>query len=513
MRKCDKPQWIKDLNPLLIRQVEKYLCDINQSQIGPFQEFIQSISEVYDSNDKEKKMTDRMFDISAQEYQEINNRLLNEKLVIEKSIEVLLKAIEQFQEGPITQDKSNLIEIAEFLKDQAIHQKQIESELLQAKEEAIRANNAKSDFLSTMSHEIRTPLNVIVGIIHVLLEEQHLPSQQENLEIVSINADNLKYLINDILDFSKIESGKLELEQGEIHITELLQNIKKAHIPPAAEKGLALKLFLDDEIPEAVVGDSMRLGQIISNLVANAIKYTEEGEIDITCTVLNQNKQQATIQFSVHDTGIGIPKNEQDLVFEPFRQASNRLRQGQTNHGTGLGLSIISQLVQFMNSKIDLQSTEGVGSTFSFVVNFPLAEINNSKQLTNQENPTESPLNQHKRILVVEDFHFNVLVIQKVLNKFQVQLEIAENGQQALDILERRAHDFDLILMDLRMPIMDGITATKEIRQRNITTPIIALTASTTVETMKTVKEIGMNGFISKPIEPKGFIEKIEQFI
>lgn len=512
MKKDKNLEFINDLHPVLQRQVKKFILPFCQHEdISILTQFLAAVGETYESNEKEKKITDRMFDLSAKEYETINNRLMKEKTLIEKSVKQLLKAVEQFDESnAVNANPSELYEIAEFIKERAIHQKSIEKELISARESAEHANNAKSDFLSTMSHEIRTPLNVIVGLIHVMLEDEHLDTQNENLEILKINAENLKYLINDILDFSKIESGKLELDNQSFNLKDLLRRIKTAHISNAKENGLDFKLLLDDELPDLVVGDSNRLGQCLTNLVSNAIKFTKEGSVRLKATMVGKQGDLAKIRFTVIDTGIGIPEKDQTAIFEPFKQVTSASR---ISKGTGLGLSILNRLVRLMGSEIKLISFPDKGSEFYFDVDFPISTDVGIEQKPSDKNEEVKNLNDDVHILLVEDFIFNVTVVQKILKKYGVQITVAQNGQEAVDLVLANPSAYDIVLMDLRMPVLDGISATKLIRDTGNQIPIIALTASTTKETLDTVRDIGMNGFIAKPIDPSTFAPRISDYL
>ncbi len=469
-----------------------------------------AVGQVYNSYEKEKRITERMFKLADEEYQSINSKLTAEKAIVDQSLLELFKALELFNSDPSSiPAQQDLLKVAEFVRDQAMHQKETERKLIESQEEAIRANNAKSDFLSVLTHEIRTPLNVIVSIIHVLLEDEHLEDQKENFDILKINTENLKYLINDILDFSKIESGKIELQDGVIDVKKLLHDIKKANSHAANDKNLGLKVFLDDDIPERIKGDPMRLGQCISNLVTNSIKYSEKGQVEIFCELLDKQSQRARLKFTIKDTGLGIPDEQQAMILEPFHQVRNKLNDGYTNHGTGLGLAIIQNLLNLMGSEVNFESTLGVGSTFYFELEADIVAVNQSNLQQANKNFNQSRLKPGTKILVVEDFAFNVVVIKKVLSKYDVNITVAQNGLEAVEAFKNDPNGFDIVLMDLRMPVMNGTTATQEIRKINTHTPIIALTASTTVDTVTSLAKYGLNDFISKPIDPILFVDKL----
>ena len=381
--------------------------------------------------------------------------------------------------------------------------------LKKAKQQAEASSRAKTEFLSTMSHEIRTPMNAVIGMTHILLDEDPTEDQKGHLNLLKFSAENLLVLINDILDFNKIEAGKIEFDAIEFNLVELVTKIVRGLEPKAKERQLDFDMVIDKNISWMLMGDPTRLAQVLTNLISNAIKFTQRGKVQVEMAVHRERENTVDILFSVMDTGIGIPKSKQKQIFESFSQASSDTTR--KFGGTGLGLAIVKRLLELQNSQIEVESKPGEGSRFFFTQTFTLLR---EKPLTTLPNPQAAPeeRNLHsKRILLVEDNPSNVLVARKFLERWNAQLTVAGNGELALEIL--RNDMFDLILMDLQMPIMDGYQATLLIRtqenlaKRNI--PIIALTASAMLEIQDRVFAVGMNDFVSKPFNPNELYQKI----
>ncbi len=380
-------------------------------------------------------------------------------------------------------------------------------EVLQAKEAAEEAANLKTQFISTISHEIRTPLNAIVGVANLLSQTNPAPEQLENLNILKISSDNLLGLVNNILDFSKLESGKLQLENIEFNLKALVQDVKELFSIKALEKSIQLLITFDDKIPSVLKGDPLRINQLLINLVGNAIKFTEAGYVKIDVSLQLSTINHALIYFSVADSGIGIHQNKQKQIFESFTQAdANTTRK---YGGTGLGLSICKRILETLHSRLQLDSTIGVGSTFYFTINFEVsrnASLGKSAKTASFEDSIEG-----KRILIVEDNMMNIMVLRQFLERWGVKAEIAMNGREAIDRI-KEAH-FDAVLMDIHMPEMDGIEATIEIRklpeERKRNVPIIALTAENEMQFRQRVYEVGMNDYIFKPFNPEDLKERL----
>ncbi|RDB05657.1 response regulator [Runella aurantiaca] len=496
---------------LLKKQINKFLTEdcLKHEHFG---HFIKAVNDSYLNFDRDKELLEHSAQLNDKEYAEINHKLKEEISQRKISVEKLIEAIHslEIQEGiqPRAFDSNNLLGLVDFLQVQIENRKLIEAELRQAKEAAESATDAKSEFLSMMSHEIRTPLNSIVGLTYLMQQEDVSPVMAENLKILQFSTDNLYVLINDILDFSKIEAGKVELEKVPFDIKQLISNIKKANQVKAEEKGNKIKLMIDDDVPDVVIGDSLRLGQIISNLVSNAVKFTANGSITVELSFVKKVGNKAVMDISVIDTGIGIAENKQASIFEKFTQANSETTR--QFGGTGLGLVITKKLLYLHNSDIQIESQLGKGSKFFFTIELEIGTALKNKAVeANNELLNESTLKGVK-ILLVEDYPMNVKVATKFLERWQIVLDVAENGQIAVD--KYAAGKYDVILMDIQMPQMDGYTATQKIREMDMDIPIIALTASATLSNQDRAFLVGMNDYVTKPFNPKELFQKIAKY-
>ncbi len=379
--------------------------------------------------------------------------------------------------------------------------------LQQATAEAHAASRAKSAFLARMSHEIRTPMNAIVGLSRMVLESELPAQQREHVEQIVHSSDALLGILNDILDYSKIEAGRLTLEKTVFPLSKVLQSLRSIFAGKAKEKGITLIFTTAGDIPPFLQGDPLRLGQILINLVGNALKFTESGEIEVAIRCREPvADRQVLLEFSVRDTGIGIPDENQAQLFSPFMQADNSITR--RFGGTGLGLAICRQLAELMDGEISLRSTPGKGSIFIFCVRLSVAEApgNLPPELGPVAGQPAGQANwQGRRILLVEDVALNRKIAEALLKKVGLQVEIAVNGEEAVNRL--RADDgpaIDLVLMDIQMPVMDGLTATRKLRAdpRCADLPIIAMTAHAMTEDREESRAAGMNEHLVKPIVP-----------
>ncbi|WP_069659388.1 PAS domain S-box protein [Arcticibacter eurypsychrophilus] len=386
--------------------------------------------------------------------------------------------------------------------------KKVEAELIHAREEAIKLAKAKETFLSVMSHEIRTPLNAIIGMTQILLEDKPQEHQIENLDVLKFSSENLLALINDVLDFNKLETGNVELESRSVDISKFISSTVETMYFRVNRNNVMLHYHIDPRIPQYVQADKTRLFQILINLLGNAIKFTEKGEIKVNLSLKCENDTTVTIKFEVTDTGIGISNDKLKYIFESYAQASSDTTR--KYGGTGLGLAITRKLLHIHHSEIYVKSEKDKGSCFYFTIPF-LRTDRSSEDIV--ELVIEKPL--PSLVLVVDDNPINRMVVQKVLKRWEIVSEFAENGREALDMVQLKK--YDLVLMDLHMPIMDGYEACLHIRalpeEKYKKLPIIALTASKLDISKKELTDKGMNDFVWKPFVPADLFTKIRPFL
>lgn len=371
------------------------------------------------------------------------------------------------------------------------------TDLVIAREAAKSADQAKSAFIATMSHEIRTPLNGILGMIELLGQSDLTDQQQKKVEIVHSAAESLIRLLNDVLDLAKIESGKLALEETDFSLPDSLSECIDLMRIRAAKKGLAFNISYSKGIPDPLRGDPARLRQILFNLLDNAIKFTEQGTIDLVVRAIPQKDEKVLLHFSVSDTGIGIEPGKEASIFERFSQADSSMtrRYG----GSGLGLAVVSELTSAMNGTIWVDSTPGEGSTFHFTVQCG-TRYNGSEDRPSCLSEEDRHSLRGMKVLLAEDHPLNQMVVREALKSYGCDIDVASSGREAVEAVGRRP--YHVVLMDLQMPGMDGLEATKKIRsdERFATIPIIALTAHSTEKDREKCLAAGMNDYLSKPL-------------
>ncbi|MCD6019648.1 MAG: sensor hybrid histidine kinase [Bacteroidetes bacterium] len=448
---------------------------------------------------KNGKLTDVLFNGSV--YRDNKGKVLG-VVIVARDVTEQKKIATELTEAKVFAELSQ--GIAEEAQSKAEKATEIAEKATVIAEDAVKA---KQMFLSNMSHEIRTPMNAIIGFTKVVLKTDLTEKQKEYLSAIKVSGDALIVLINDILDLAKVDAGKMTFEHTPFKMASSLSAMLHLFETKIQEKNLVLVKEYDSKIPDVLVGDPVRLHQIILNLVSNAVKFTSEGKITVKASLLDEDEEKATIKFSVSDTGIGISEHKKENIFENFQQATSGT--SRLYGGTGLGLAIVKQLVESQHGTIDVNSKVDEGSTFSFTLSFTKTKAEAESE-TEMEKLDEEVKNI--KILVVEDIALNQLLMKTVLEDFGFEPDIADNGKIALEKLQHK--EYDIILMDLQMPEMNGFEATEFIRNKmNSQIPIIALTADVTTVDLAKCKSVGMNDYIAKPVDERLLYHKIIGYV
>lgn len=437
---------------------------------------------------KDHKLTDVLFNGSV--YKDEQGNILG-AVVVARDITEQRRIEKEMIEAKV---------FAELSSEIALEAKSKAETATQIAEDAVKA---KQQFLSNMSHEIRTPMNAIIGFTKVLLKTELSAKQKEYLTAIKLSGDALIVLINDILDLAKVDAGKMTFEQTPFKMALSISAMLHLFETKIQEKNLELIKEYDDKIPEVLVGDPVRLHQIILNLLSNAVKFTTKGKIKLSVRLLSEDEEKATIEFAVMDTGIGITENNLEKIFETFRQASSKT--ARLYGGTGLGLAIVKHLVELQGGSISVKSKIDEGSVFSFILNFKKTEAETETEAEAEELRIEM---KNITVLVVEDIALNQLLMKTLVDDFGFGCDIAANGKIAIEKLKARS--YDIILMDLQMPEMNGFEATEYIRNTmKSDIPIVALTADVTTADLAKCKAVGMNDYIAKPVDERLLYSKI----
>lgn len=386
-----------------------------------------------------------------------------------------------------------------------------EQKLMEAKRLAEESSISKERFMANMSHEIRTPMNAIIGFTNLIQKSNLTDEQRQHIGFIQSSGENLLVLLNDILDYSKIEAGMMQFESTPFSITDILENMRHTFKDKIHEKGLDFETVRDARVPTQLIGDPTRLNQILINLLGNALKFTSIGKITIQTRVRHITDDNATIQFSIIDTGIGIETSKQKAVFERFTQATDATTR--TYGGTGLGLSIVKNLVELQGGTIELESMEGKGTTFHFTLPFQIIKTPKKDLVNNGLGDDAYRFNREIRVLLVEDNMLNQVLAKKILQQFGCEVTIADNGEIAVETVATKT--FDIVLMDIQMPVMDGYSASLKIREMESMKklPIIAMTAHIMTGEREKCVSYGMNDYLSKPFKVDALFEMISSYV
>lgn len=393
----------------------------------------------------------------------------------------------------------------------ATDRKEYERELLRARQKAEQADKAKADFISMMSHEIRTPLTAIMGVGYLLTATDLSPQQQKLVGVLRSSSENLLNLVNQILDFSKIEAGMVSLEEKSFDLRQQVSEIISSLRVKADEKGLVLDAYIDERVPAVLLGDPVKIGQVLTNLLSNAVKFTSQGSVTVTLQVRELLPDAVWIHFRVSDTGIGISPDRLRHVFDDFTQASYDI--GLKYGGTGLGLSISKRLVELHGSELAVESELGRGTTFFFDLRLKPA-AGEHRAVDEDGDLADPPLLRGLKVLIADDNEINVLVLSSLLWKWGIEPDVVRNGRQAVERVQER--DYDVVLMDLRMPELDGYAATRQIRslpdEKFKRLPVLAVSASTRMGNQHELDSAGFTEFVGKPVSPDILFAKLARY-
>ena len=501
------------LNKLLIRQIKKHLPPELWTD-EKITRLIQAVDDSYNAYEKDKALADHASRLNEEEYVRINAKLKTEVLGRRQAIKTLKEAIARMNE-PL--DESDLTAPEEYdlnatlahLEDQLARRKQMEAELIEAREQAEQFARSKDNFLANMSHEIRTPMNAVLGMAGQLAKTNLDDKQRFYLDTIHSASENLLVILNDILDLTKIKAGKLALERIGFPPSDVIHRALQAMMHKAEEKGLILRTsFCDPELSRVLIGDPYRLNQILLNLLSNAIKFTTVGSVNLSCSVLEDTGHSQKIAIDVTDTGVGMDENFIANLFEKFTQEYDSVTR--KYGGTGLGMSICKELITLMGGEIRVTSQKGVGTTVYLLIE--LEKGSESDLSSHDTGPVDTETLKNKKVLVVDDNDMNRLVATTILENYGTRIFEAANGKEAVDFL--RGRSVDIVLMDIQMPVMSGLEASLLIRKEiSPNLPIIALTANAIRGENDKCLAAGMNDYLSKPFDEGTLIKMISGWI
>ncbi len=531
-----KQMYIKELYPTIVKELSK-IWDTNNFFIALYDNKTETLSLPFFSDEKDsfneipitKTITGYLIKTNQSVLLKKNDlRLLEESgeidlvgtdckvwmgvpLRVESNIIGVMCLQDYNNENKFTKDDLNVLD---FIANQiavAIQRRIMLDNLITARQKAEEAAQSKQLFMSTMSHEIRTPLNEVIGITNLLLQGNPREDQMDFIKTLRFSGNHLLTLVNDVLDYNKMESGKIVFEQTQFNLNDFLDEIMRSYSFRSKAKHLDFTIRKEGDLPGEVIGDQIRLNQILSNLLSNALKFTNQGGITVTIRETERRNGKANLQFSVRDTGIGIPREKHSAIFESFTQASSDTTR--RFGGTGLGLAICKKLVELQGGTIKVISEPGLGSTFIFNL---FLEVSDKSARASEGETAESYIGlEGKKILIAEDNKINFFVANKFLTGWGIIVSHAENGQLAIEKIQQE--DFDLVLMDLHMPIMDGIEATRIIRESSDPKikdiPIVALTAAIMSESHDKIDKLNINDYVLKPFKPHDLFERIKKHV
>lgn len=499
-----------NLNRNLNRQISKFLSDEIINDNPSIQKFVQAVNQSYENYEKDAELFEQSIRLNDLEFYKINTEIQDQLEKNKRIQSELIQAIKLLSDSnsALGSGVDNLTELLQILHNEIEYKKLSEEQLSISKFNAEKANEAKSEFLSIMSHEIRTPLNAIIGLIYIMEKERTVESFNENFDVLKTSAQNLFLLLNNILDFNKIEAGKIDIEAIPFNFRDLVNEIVRSLQPKAFENQNKIDIVICDNFVANIISDPLRISQIFTNLVLNAIKFTKNGLIQVKIEQVNEINNHSVFKVEISDNGIGIDVGKFNSIFQKFAQADTKT--SREYGGSGLGLVITKNLLNLLGSEIELESEIGTGSKFSFVLNLPI--FNKSLELKNELKDVdykEQKL-ENLKVLLVEDNLINVKIAEKILKRWDVNVDVALNGLIAVE--KHKSNKYDIILMDLSMPVMDGYDATINIRSIDSSIPIIALTASTSYLSLEKAMQIGINEYITKPFNPRELNLKLSKY-
>lgn len=485
------------LHPLLKRQVKKYL-GLQEEIPEHLFSFLKSVNQSYMLYDSNRELVERAMRLSGEELFEKNAKLFEEAAVQRALINNIKEAIQTISPEQEIKD-DDILRIGEILTNTVKERKEFEKQLEEARQNAEQSLETRKLFLANISHEIRTPINAISGMSGILADTDISETQKQYVSAIQSSSKSLMVIVNDILDMSKLESGKFSADFIPFDIRSIVDPLYTSYLLRTDEKGIAFSIEYPEEMPKWVFGDPTRLGQILNNLISNAIKFTDKGKVSLKITFEKKGKLNEFC-FNVTDTGIGIDQEKLKTIFEFFSQEDNTITR--RFGGTGLGLAISKSIAELLGGEIKVISEKNVGSTFKFCLSMPEAADQEKNATVTQSDLTG------KNVLIVEDNELNRFLAVTILKKWNANIHIAENGEEAVSAVKNK--EIDIVLMDIQMPVMDGVAASIAIRNElKSNVPIIALTANALESEKEKCWQAGMNEYITKPYNPEYLLEKI----